>query len=194
MTGPIRLLVAFALLGLLQSCGGGKRALTDAGPAGTTPPPITVVEMEGMPPEKSQMLTEFMAEAAGKRDIAIVQGAFGDGYRLDGAFTAKQGSNGTVIGYQWKLSDASGQELHAFSGSEPAGISSGDPWSAAVPDVLRRIAAGTADHLAARLGQMGYAVRTGALQLPAGRYSRQKFVSGAIRWQPVFNPVQRPLS
>jgi hypothetical protein len=150
--------------------------LTDSGASpGTTPPPITVVEMKGMPLEKSQMLTEFMAEAAGKRDIAIVQGAFGDGYRLDGAFTAKPDSGGTVIGYQWKLSDASGQEVHAFSGSEPAGLSSADPWSAAVPDVLRRIAAGTADNLAARLAQMGYAVRTGALQLPTGGFSRRRF-------------------
>ena len=160
MIGLIRLLLALALMALLQSCAGGKRALTDAGrTSGNTPPPITVVEMKGMPAEQSQMLTDFMAEAAGKRDIAIVQGAFGDGFRLDGAFTAKPEGQGTVIGYQWKLSDASGQVLHAFSGSEPAGLAAADPWSAAVPDVLRRIAAGTADNLAARLQQLGYAVR-----------------------------------
>lgn len=177
MTGLIRLLVALALLGLLQSCSAGKR-LTDSGPtSGNTPPPITLVEMKGMPAEKSQMLTEFMAEAAGKHDIAIVQGAFGDGYRLDGAFTAKAEGNGTVIGYRWKLSDASGQELHAISGSEAAGLAAGDPWSAAAPDVLRRIAAGTADNLAARLQQMGYAVRLGDLR-PAGRVlPRQKLAA-----------------
>jgi hypothetical protein len=159
-------LVALALLCLLQSCTAGKR-LTDSGSSGNTPPPITLVEMKGMPAEKSQMLTDLMAEAAGQHDIAIVQGAFGDGYRLDGAFTATSEGNGTVIGYRWKLSDASGQELHAISGSEQAGRASGDPWSAAVPDVLRRIAAGTTDNLAARLKQMGYAVRLGELR-PAG--------------------------
>ena len=165
MIAPIRLLLALALIALLQSCAGGKRALTDSGPSsGNTPPPITVVEMNGIPAEQSQMLTDFMAEAAGKRDIAIVQGAFGDGFRLDGAFTATAEGNGTVIGYQWKLSDASGQELHAFSGSERAGPAAADPWAAAVSDVLRRIAAGTADNLAARLQQMGYAVRLSAFE------------------------------
>lgn len=177
MIGLIRLLVALALLGLLQSCAGGKR-LTDSGPpSGTTPPPITLVDMKGMPAEKSQMLTEFMAEAAGQHDIAIVQGAFGDGYRLDGAFTAMAEGNGTVISYRWKLSDASGQELHAISGSEPAGHASGDPWSAAVPDVLRRIAAGTADNLATRLKQMGYAVRLSELRPAGSRLARQQLAA-----------------
>jgi hypothetical protein len=175
MIGLIRLLVALALLGLLQSCAGGKRALTDSGASsGNTPPPITVVEMKGMPAEKSQMLTEFMAEAAGQHGIAIVQGAFGDGYRLDGAFTATSEGGGTVIGYQWKLSDASGKELHAFSGSEQAGLAKGDPWSAAAPDILRRIAAGTTSNLAARLQQMGYSVRLGELLPPARGLARKK--------------------
>jgi len=164
MLGLIRLLVALALLGFLQSCAGGKRLTESGTSSGNTPPPITLVEMKGMPAEKSQMLTDLMAEAAGQHDIAIVQGAFGDGYRLDGAFTATSEGGGTVIGYRWKLSDASGHELHAISGSEQAGRASGDPWSAAVPDVLRRIAAGTADNLAARLKQMGYAVRLGELR------------------------------
>jgi hypothetical protein len=177
MIGLIRLLVALALIALLPSCAGGNRALTDSGKSSAnTPPPITVVEMKGMPADKSQMLTQFMAEAAGKRDIAIVQGAFGDGYRLDGAFTAKPEGNSTVIGYRWKLSDASGQELHVISGAEPAGLASGDPWSAAVPDVLRRIAAGTADNLASRLQQLGYAVRLGEIE-PAASGRRPQMLA-----------------
>jgi hypothetical protein len=160
------LLILGVILSVLQACAGGERL--DAGPSGKTAPPITLVEMKGMPAEKAQSLSEFMAEAAGKRDIAIVQGAFGDGFRLDGSFTAKADQNGTVIAFQWKLSNASGELVHSFSGAEMAGVASGGPWSAAVPDVLRRIAASTADNLAARLIELGYAVRTGSL-FPANR-------------------------
>ncbi len=66
------------------------------------------------------------------------------------------------------------KELHAFSGSEQAGLASGDPWSAAAPDILRRIAAGTTSNLAARLQQMGYSVRLGELLPPARGLARQK--------------------
>jgi hypothetical protein len=155
--------MSLVLSTLLQSCAGGQRLDASTSPSGKTAPPITVVEMQGMPAEKVQTLTELIAEAAGKRDIAIVQGAFGDGFRLDGSFTAKANENGTVVAYQWKLSDASGQLIHSFSGAETAGVASGNPWSAAVPDLLRRIAASTADNLAMRLMELGYAVRMGAL-------------------------------
>jgi hypothetical protein len=155
--------ISLVLLTLLLSCAGGQRLDAPTSSSGKTAPPITVVEMQGMPAEKAQTLTELIAEAAGKRDIAIVQGAFGDGLRLDGSFTAKADANGTVVAYQWKLSDASGQLLHSFSGAEMAGLASGNPWSAAVPDVLRRIAGSTADNLATRLMELGYAIRTGAL-------------------------------
>jgi hypothetical protein len=164
------LILARALLlgGLLQSCAGGGQTLTKStAPAGKTAPPITVVEMKGIPAEKAQMLTEFMAEAAGRRDIAIVQGAFGDGYRLDGSFTAKSNAAGTVLGYQWTLADAAGQSVHSFSGTEVAGVASGDAWSAAVPDALRNIAKATANGLAGRLAELGYTVRSGALGAPS---------------------------
>jgi hypothetical protein len=161
---PLAVLLAFALAGLLSSCAGGGDALTKStASSAKTAPPITLVDMKGIPTDKAQMLTDFMAEAAGKHDIAIVQGAFGDGYRLDGAFTAKANSLGTVLGYQWTMADAAGQVVHSFSGTETAAKASGDAWSAAAPDVLRRIAAGTAKNLAARLGELGYATRVGAL-------------------------------
>lgn len=162
-----RLLPALALVALLHACAGQQTLTKSTTPAGKTPPPIAIVELKGMPADKTQMLTDFLAEAAGQRDMAIVQGSFGDGYRLNGSFSAKKGGDGTVITYSWTLSDAEGQELHTISGTEAAGPASGDSWSAAVPDVLRRIATGTADNLAAHLSQLGYAVRTGRLERPA---------------------------
>jgi hypothetical protein len=162
--GSLPVLLALVLAGLLSACAGGGANLAKSGASSAnTAPPITVVDMQGIPAEKARMLTDFMAEAAGKRDIAIVQGAaFGTGYRLDGAFTAKANSSGTVLGYQWTMADAAGQVVHSFSGTETAAKASGDPWSAAAPDVLQRIAAGTADNLATRLSELGYAIRTAA--------------------------------
>jgi hypothetical protein len=173
--------LAILLASFLQACGGGQSLTKSTAPPGKTAPPITVVDMKGIPADKAQMLTEFVAEAAGKRDIAIVQGAFGDGYRLDGSFTAKATGSGTVVGYQWKLADATGQLIHSFSGAELAGAASGDPWSAAAPDVLRRIAAGTADNLASRLSELGYAIRTGALLEPP-----QSFAAAITAPEPAF--------
>jgi hypothetical protein len=155
---------------LIASCASGHQSLTTStSPSGKTAPPITLVDMKGIPAEKAQMLTDFVAEAAGKRDIAIVQGAFSEGYRLDGAFTATPDAGGTILGYQWKLADSAGQTVHSFSGAETAAKSSGDPWAAAEADVLRRIADGTAASLAGRLSELGYAVRTGALDRPQRR-------------------------
>jgi hypothetical protein len=115
-----------------------------------------------MPADKAQMLTELVAEAAGKRDVAIVQGAFGEGYRLDGSFTVSVEGKTATIGYQWTLADATGHLVHSISGSESAGAAKGNPWAAAAPEVLGRIAEGTANNLAYRLSELGYATRAGS--------------------------------
>jgi hypothetical protein len=159
--------LAVVLAGFLQSCGGGGSLAPSAAPQGKTAPPIALVGLTGIPTGQARLLTEFMAEAAGRRDIAIVQGAFGDGFRLDGAFTATAKDGMAVVSYRWTLTDAAGKLVHAFSGAETSASSTADPWSAAGPELLRRIAAGTADTLAGRLSELGYAIRTGALGRPA---------------------------
>jgi hypothetical protein len=159
-TGLVQALLALCLLGVLASCTGGGKTLVTGGPASVnTPPPITLVGLKGLPPAKSEMLTAFMAEAAGKRDIAIVQGAFGDGYRLDGAFKLETSDKGIVLAHRWTLSDGKGRQLHAFSEKEPAGVASGDPWAAADAELLRRVAETAANDLARRLSELGFATR-----------------------------------
>jgi hypothetical protein len=116
--------------------------------------------MKGLPPAKAQMLTALIAEAAGKHDIAIVQGSFGEGYRLEGSFRIDTGDKGIVLAYRWSLSDGHGKHIHEMSGAEPAGVASGDPWAAADADFMRRLAEVTAKDLARRLSELGFATRS----------------------------------
>jgi hypothetical protein len=158
--GLFHILLALVFLNLLASCAGGTKVLsTGTATSANTPPPITLVEMKGLPPAKTEMLTAYMAEAAGKRDIAIVQGSFGEGYRLDGAFKIQTTDKGIVLAHHWTLSDAKGQQLHAFSEQEPAGVAAGDPWAAADADLLRRVAETAANDLARRLSELGFATK-----------------------------------
>lgn len=166
------IVLAALLLVLLQSCSAGnqpfqKLANDSVKSSGKTPPPITLKPLKGIPGDKAKMLAEILADTAARRDIAVVQGAFPDSFWLSGVFRVQANSAGTVVTYQWKLDDGAGKPLHSFSGVEQAGVTSGDPWGAVFPDVLRRIAAGTTDNLASRLSQMGFATRTAGLPPPA---------------------------
>jgi hypothetical protein len=159
-TGLYHILLAWCFLSVLASCTGGSKQLsTGTAASANTPPPITLVELKGLPPAKSEMLTAYMAEAAGKHDIAIVQGSFGDGYRLDGTFKLETSDKGIVLAHHWILSDGKGQQLHAFSEQEPAGVASGDPWAAADAELLRRVAETATNDLARRLSELGFATR-----------------------------------
>ncbi len=165
-------LLVVLLLVILQSCSAGDQPFlksTDKNVkiSGKTPPPIALKKLTGIPDDKSKMFVEMLTEAAARRDIAVVASDFPDSFSLSGVFRAQVNSGGTVVSYQWNLDDGKGTPLHSFSGVEQAGVASGDPWAAVFPDVLRRIAAGTAENLASRLAQMGYATRTAGLPPPA---------------------------
>jgi hypothetical protein len=158
--GVFHVLLALGFAGVLASCTGGSKVLsTETAVSTNTPPPITLVDMKGLPPAKTQMLTVYMAEAAGKRDIAIVQGSFGEGYRLDGAFKLQTNDKGIVLSHHWTLSDGKGHQLHAFSEQEPAGVAAGDPWAAADAELLRRVAETATNDLARRLSELGFSTR-----------------------------------
>ncbi len=159
-TGVFHVLLALGLANVLAACAAGSKVQsTETAVSAATPPPITLVEMKGLPPAKTQMLTVYMAEAAGKRDIAIVQGSFGEGYRLDGAFKLQTNDKGIVLSHLWTLSDGKGQQLHVFSEQEPAGVAAGDPWVAADAELLRRVAESATNDLARRLSELGFATR-----------------------------------
>ncbi|MDP9137558.1 MAG: hypothetical protein M3N38_05200 [Pseudomonadota bacterium] len=165
-------MLAVVLLLLLQSCSPGNQPFQKSldgsvRSSGKTPPPITLKTLRGIPDDKAKMFSAMLADAAARRDVAVVEGAFPDSFWLSGVFRVQANSAGTVVSYQWKLDDGAGKPLHSFSGLEQAGVSSGNPWDAVFPDVLRRIAAGTTENLASRLAQMGFATRTAGLPPPA---------------------------
>jgi hypothetical protein len=174
-------LVGFVLLlvaGLvLASCGtgGGSRpfAKVDGGPDGKSVPPISLTEVAGLPESKLQPLKDALAAAAGKRDMAIVEGAFdGEGFGLSGNFQILPDPGSIRLAYSWTLTDKAGAVLHTIAAEETVpGTASPDPWTFVTPAVLERVAAYTSESLSSRLAQMGYATQVGGLPPPRENYA-----------------------
>ena len=191
-----------ALVLTLNGCAGGGQPFSKSSggsstSGGKTAPPVTLIELKGLPAEKKQPLTDLLVQAAATHDIAIVQGAFGDGLRLDGAFTIESNSSGTVVGYDWKLADPSGRLLQSFSGAEIGAASSGNAWTAVTSKVLEQVAASTANTLAAKLAQMGYATRAAALSIPVEAFAAAGPEEGtAVDYETLYGPqiIHTPLA
>ena len=173
---PLRSLcfgVVMALLGVvLASCSAGS-LLTDSGggavePKGKTVPPIALQEVRGIPPGKLAELRATLAAAGGAHDISFVEGSFQSGvFGLSGNFQASSSSAGVQIVYQWEFRDGDGVLIDRIDGDENAGVFKGtDPWAGVSPAVLDRIARRTAEAMARKLNQMGYATRLASLTAP----------------------------
>jgi hypothetical protein len=189
--------VALLLL-FLQSCSAGnqpfqKSTNESVSPGGRTAPPLTLKGLEGIPDDKAKLFQEMLALAAAQRDVAVVEGAFPDSLWLSGVFRIQKNTAGTAVSYQWRLDDGAGKSVHSFSGVEQAGATSGDPWGAVFPDVLRRIAAATTENLASRLAQMGYATRTAGLPPPALSFRLASAKDGSeIDLETMYGPLGLP--
>ena len=174
---PLRSLgfgVLMAVLGLvLASCSAGS-LLSDSGgggavePKGKTVPPIAFQEVTGIPPGQLASLRNAMAVAGGVHDIGFVEGSFQSGvFGLSGNFKANSSSAGVQIVYQWQFRDGDGVLIDRIDGEENAGVYKGtDPWAGVSSAVLDRIARRTAEQMARKLNQMGYATRLASLTAP----------------------------
>ena len=168
--------VLFALVLLLASCSSGSGVVggpdLPAQPAGKTVPPVAIQQITGVPPGKVADLKAALARAAGERDIGIVEGDFQNGsFTLTGSFRAQSDSSGVHVVYQWQLRDTEGVLVHTFDGDENAGLFSGkDAWGAVTPAVFERVARASAESMAVRLSQLGYATRVTALWVPPAEY------------------------
>jgi hypothetical protein len=190
------LLLLLSLLFGLAACSGtsqpfGKSSGT-AGATGKTPPPITLVQLNGLPAEKRQPFTELLVEAAAGYDIAIVQGAFGDGLRLDGAFTVDATAAGTAVGFDWKLADPTGKLLQSFSGAEVEGGSGGKGWAGVSEKLLQQVAQSTAQTLSAKLASMGYATRSASIAPPSGWVTAGADAAAEIDYETFYGPGTAP--
>jgi hypothetical protein len=174
---PLRTLssvLLVAILGLfLASCSAGK-ILMDSGPAaskepqGKSVPPVAIQNVMGIPPGKLAELKSALSMAGGQHDIGFVEGSFQSGvFGLSGDFTATSGAAGVRLVYQWQFRDGDGVLIENIDGEENAGVFSGtDPWAGVSSAVLDRIARRTAEAMARKLSQMGYAARLANLTAP----------------------------
>ena len=166
-----------ALLGLLAlvlaACSAGS-ILTDApapggaGAKGRPVPPIAFQQITGIPPSKLAELKGALSSAGGLHDLGFVQGSSQPGvFSISGTFRATSESDGVRLVYQWQLRDAEGVLMDNIDGEENAGVYSGaDPWAGVSTAVLDRIARRTAEAVARKLNQMGYATRLARLTAP----------------------------
>ncbi len=174
------LAIVLAMLGimsLLASCaaGGGTQPFAKSAPsnggAGRIPPPIAIIAMNGLPAAQAGLLANALADEAGARDIAIVQGNFSDGYQLSGTFQPVNEGGGVRVLYQWLLTGNTGGELHRIDGQELVPAVGGDPWAGVDAVILKRIASITAESLSTRLAQLGFKVRQAGVMPPAHTFA-----------------------
>jgi hypothetical protein len=155
---------------LLAACGGVSKIDDGATPVvkGKTPPPITVRELTGIPPDKAKELKEALALSAGQHDIGIVEGAVPAGtYSLIGKFHGEVQAGVAQITYSWELRDDNGVLVDTISASQTAGPAAGkDAWVSVTPAILQQIAEATSRSVAEKLAKLGYTTRVGALVMP----------------------------
>jgi hypothetical protein len=163
-----------AVLGLfLASCSAGS-ILLDSGsggtkePQGKSVPPVAIQDVKGIPPGKLADLKSALSIAGGQHDIGFVEGSFQSGvFVLTGDFRATSAASGVRLVYQWQFRDGDGVLIGNIDGEENAGVFSGtDPWAGVSPAVLDRIARRTAEAMARKLSEMGYAARLASLTAP----------------------------
>ena len=170
-------LVAAVLALALTACSAGS-ILTDssspsgAEPKGKTVPPVAIQQVMGIPPGKLAELNAALASAGGQHDIAFVSGSFPAGvFSLTGTFRAASEAAGVTIVYQWQFRDAEGVLIDTIDGEDNAGLFTGsDPWGAVSTTVLDRIARRTAEQMARKLSEMGYATRLARLTAPPAEF------------------------
>src|SRR5262245_48565095 len=123
-SGVLAGLLLLILAGLLLAgcgTGGGSRpfAKIDGGPSGKSVPPISLTDVAGLPAGKLQSLKDALAAAAGKRDMAIVEGGFeGEGFNLSGSFQVLPDPASPRLAYSWTLTDKAGTGLHTIAAGE----------------------------------------------------------------------------
>jgi len=172
-----QMLAALGLFVLLASCAGGGGASkpfakVDGSPNGKPAPPITLVSVSGLPDDKMRTFREALSASAGKRDIAIVEGAFDSGtFGLSGSFALRPAGGEVDLAYNWTLTDKAGTVLHTIVADERAPATGADAWTAITPLVLGRAAAYTAESLSSRLAQLGYATQVGGIPPPVDAFA-----------------------
>ena len=166
-----------ATLMLLAACSASPnqpfaQSSLSGGGSGRIPPTIAIIAMTGVPPDRAGVLADALAEEAGLRDIAIVQGNFSDGYQLAGNFQAVFEGGGVRVIYTWVLTGNTGGELHRINGQELVAAPNADPWAGVSDIILKRMASVSAESLSTRLAQLGFRVRQAGVLPPTHTFAQ----------------------
>ena len=173
----------------LASCSGSIQPFSKGNaPSGKTPPAITVTALNGVPEAKAKVLFDNLAVSAGKRDIAVVRGAFAGGYFMVGEFEILPTGSGVQVTYRWTVYNAQKQVIHTIANSDTGRIGGADPWDGVDPDMLRRIADFTAESLATRLNILGYATRLSGLVPPVYGDKAGPNAANELDYETVYGP------
>jgi len=115
---------------------------------------FAIEPFEGMPGNAADDLTRRIVETGKHEGLTFVQrlGAPAT-YRVKGWLTAVGNPTSTTIVYIYDVTDASGQRVFRFTGQEPSGGTSADPWSAVSDDTVAIIAERTVATLKAWLAR-----------------------------------------
>lgn len=115
---------------------------------------FAIEPFEGMPGNAADDLTRRIVETGKHEGLTFVQrlGAPAT-YRVRGWLTAVGNPTSTTVVYIYDVTDASGQRVFRFTGQEPSGGTSADPWSAVSVDTISIIAERTVASLKAWLAR-----------------------------------------
>jgi hypothetical protein len=136
------------------------------------PPPIAVTALTNLAPERAAIVAETLAKTAARRHFSIVQGSFAEGYKLAGTFGATLQGNVASLSYRWVLTGNTGGVLHVIEGAEQAPANGTDPWAAVDRNMLRRVAAVTAEGLSSRLAELGFSTRGEGVPPPLDAFAK----------------------
>jgi hypothetical protein len=156
-------IVVMICAGLLAACSGAPLPFSKAreAPPGRAPPPVVVGAIDGLPDGQAAAVFGALVRAGAQRGIAVGQDRVEDGHTLVGQFETRTTGTATTIRYRWTLTDPTDRVLHRIEETEAAPPSAGFDR-----DVVMRIAAYTAESLASRFSQLGYASRAAGLPPP----------------------------
>lgn len=135
--------------GPAQKARSEKPAITDM--AELTGQGFIISKIDGLPPEETRTLTDYLAEEAANRHLPLPAQA-GAAFQIHGAVGAGPNAMGIYVVTIIDVSDAKGNRLYRFMNEavlpETAAWSATDPWAAITRDDLRLIAQNAAGKLA----------------------------------------------
>ena len=159
------------VLGLLAlaSCGGQPSFSKLTASANRTDlPAIGLVGVEGVPDEFMPRFRKSLVDAFDRRGMKLVMGNFAGELELTGQIGSLPVPEGHQIQYDWRLlATKTGEEIQRTTGQE---ISPGERAYGAV--AMARIAEATAETLASRFVQAGFAVGSAGMPPPPDAFVR----------------------